>query len=305
VIPSRSNFASLRQRRVHWRAWGNDDAPVVVMVHGWMDTSYTFQYVANVLADSFRILAPDLRGFGNTEWSRENASGYWFHDYIADLDAFIEHVSPEKPVHLVGHSLGGNIACIYAGVRATRVKTLVSLDGFGVPKGSAAQAADKLNKWLDAIISGESIRAYDSLAAVATRLQKNDPYLSEAMALDLATQWTEPRDGAFHVRADPAHKYPFSSVYRLDESIVIWKNIAAPTLWLGASHSHIAQWLGYGRDDPQEMGANTRHSEEFEQRLAAFSDIRFELIQDASHNLHHERAAEVAARLQSFFSLLP
>jgi pimeloyl-ACP methyl ester carboxylesterase len=301
MFVSTSHFATLRNRRVHWRAWGRDGAPILVMIHGWMDTSYTFQFLVDALGDGWRLLAPDLRGFGQTEWSRENASGYWFHDYIADLDAFLDHVSPHDAVNLLGHSLGGNIVCVYAGVRSQRVRRVVSLDGFGVPNGDSSTAPKKLAAWLDATRSGEALKPYASLDAVAHRLQKNDPYLSTEQAHQLAREWAVAQaDGTFQVRADPAHKLPFSTVYRLEESLAIWRCITAPVLWVGAQRSHIAQWLGYGRDDPRDMGVDTRHSAEFAQRLAAFSDIRFELIADASHNLHHEKAGEVARLIVSF-----
>jgi pimeloyl-ACP methyl ester carboxylesterase len=302
MLPT-SHFTTLRNRRVHWRAWGRDDAPIIVMVHGWMDTSFTFQFLVDALGDGWRVLAPDLRGFGQTQWSAENASGYWFHDYIADLDAFLDHVAPDESVNLLGHSLGGNIVCVYAGVRPARVRRVVSLDGFGVPKGDAQSAPDKLTSWLDAVKVGESLRPYTSREAVAQRLQKNDPYLTAQQAMLLASQWAEPLpDGTFQVRADPAHKLPFSTVYRLEESLAIWGRITAPVLWVGAAQSHIAQWLGYGRDDPKEMGANSKHSPEFAARLAAFKDIRFENIDDASHNLHHEKAGVVARLLAGFFT---
>jgi pimeloyl-ACP methyl ester carboxylesterase len=303
MLVSTSHFATLRNRRVHWRAWGVDGAPLIVMIHGWMDTSFTFQFLVDAMGDGWRVLAPDLRGFGQTEWSRENHSGYWFHDYIADLDAFVDHVSPNVPLNLAGHSLGGNIVCVYAGVRSQRVRRVVSLDGFGVPKGNSEAAPDKLTAWLDAIRAGETLKPYATLAAVAARLQKNDPYLSAEQAHVLAQQWAQALpDGSWQVRADHAHKLPFSTIYRLEESIAIWRKVTAPVLWVGAQQSHIAQWLGYGRDDPTEMGTDSKHSEEFSQRLAAFSNIRFEMIAEASHNLHHEKAGDIARLLTDFLN---
>ncbi len=288
---------------MHLREWGNANAPLLVMVHGWMDTSFTFQFLVDALAGEWRVVAPDLRGFGRSEWSHENTSGYWFHDYLADLDALLDEIAPQVSVNLMGHSLGGNLTTIYAGVRPERVRRLISLDGFGVPRGSPAQAPTKIAKWLDAIKAGETLRPYASLAAVAARLQKNDVYLTANRAAILAAEWADALpDGQFQLRADPAHKFPFPTVYRLDESIAIWRNIVAPVLWVGASDSQIAQWLGYGKDDPAEMGAESTHSPEFSERLAAFQSIRFNVISQASHNLHHDQPERVARLVEDFFA---
>lgn len=296
-----SRTATLRSRHVHWYEWGETAAPKIVMIHGWMDTSFTFQFLVDALSYSWHVLAPDLRGFGRTQWSRENVSGYWFHDYIADLDAFLNHVSPNEPVHLLGHSLGGNIVCIYAGVRPERVRTVVSLDGFGVPRGDPQTAPKKLRAWLDATAKGETLRPYANLDAVVQRLQKNDPYLSTERARILAREWAEPLpDGRYVIRADPAHKLPFSTVYRLEETLAIWREITAPVLWVGADQSHVAQWLGYGRDDPSEMGNEGRMSPEFQERMAAFRRLTFVVVPNASHNLHHEKADEVARLVEDF-----
>ena len=89
-----------------------------------------------------------MAGFGLSEWS---ADGYWFADYIADLDALLDHFTPGEPVRLVGHSLGGNIVMLYAGIRPQRLARVVSLEGFGIPTESPDIAPDKFARWLDAL----------------------------------------------------------------------------------------------------------------------------------------------------------
>ncbi len=87
------------------------------MVHGWMDVSASFQFVVDAFAEDRHIVAPDWRGYGLTDWPRTD--GYWFADYLADLDAVIDHIAPDQPVDLLGHSMGGNVAMMYSG-RAAR-----------------------------------------------------------------------------------------------------------------------------------------------------------------------------------------
>jgi pimeloyl-ACP methyl ester carboxylesterase len=291
---------SLRDHRVQYLTWGNPSATTVVMLHGWMDVAASFQFLVDAMVDDWYVIAPDQRGYGGTEWTRETAGGYWFADYVADLDALIDALSPSAPVHLVGHSLGGNVSCIYAGVRPDRVKKLVSLDGFGIPASSSSKAPAQYRKWLDAVKKGETLSSYESVAKVADRLQKNNPRLRRDRAEWLAEHWAQKdKDGRWQLRADPAHKLPFPTVYRLDESIAIWNEVAAPTLWVGASESDAKQWNGY-RDDTTVPVMREGHAiGTFDSRLAAFQNIRFNVISGAGHMLHHDSPDAVAALVEA------
>jgi pimeloyl-ACP methyl ester carboxylesterase len=269
----------LRDHTISLRHWGRRGAPIVLMLHGWMDVGASFQFLVDAMKHDWHVIAPDQRGYGGTEWTRESAGGYWFAEYIADLEALIDHASPGAPLHLVGHSLGGNVCSLYAGIRPERVKKLVSLDGFGIPASSAAKAASAYRKWLDAIKSKPTLSTYTSLDAVADRLQKNNSRLTRARATWLASHWSELNDdGRWHVRADPAHKLPFSAVYRLEEIVAIWNEVTAPTLWVGASESEAKVWNGY-TDDTTVPGTRDGHAfGTFASRLAAFRDIKFSIV---------------------------
>lgn len=118
---SRSEFLAVRGRRYHLRIWGEDDAPTLVVLHGWGDVSASFQFVVDELPGNWRVVAPDWRGFGLTQW---NDGPYWFPDYLADLDALLEHYSPNEPARIVGHSMGAIVASLYAGVRPERIARL-------------------------------------------------------------------------------------------------------------------------------------------------------------------------------------
>src|SRR3974390_2076306 len=128
--PSESLFLPVRGLRYHCRVWGRAGAPALLMLHGWMDVSASFQFLVDALRGDWRGGAPDGRGFGLTEWTR--GGSYWFPDYFADLDALLDHFSRDAPATLIGHSMGGNVAGMYAGIRPERVARLVSLEGFGL-----------------------------------------------------------------------------------------------------------------------------------------------------------------------------
>jgi pimeloyl-ACP methyl ester carboxylesterase len=138
VRQARSEFVAARRMRHHLRRWGPADAPLLVMLHGWMDVSASFQFVVDRLRRDWQVVAPDWRGFGLSE--RTPGDCYWFPDYLADLDALLDAVSPEESVRLVGHSMGGNVAMLYAGVRPARVRGLVNLEGFGMPGARPLEA---------------------------------------------------------------------------------------------------------------------------------------------------------------------
>jgi pimeloyl-ACP methyl ester carboxylesterase len=97
---------------MHLTRWPGADPHPIVLLHGFMDTGDTFQFLVDELPASRSFVAPDWRGFGRSDWP---ADGYWFPDYFGDLDALLEMLSPAAPVTLVGHSMGGNIAMFTPG----------------------------------------------------------------------------------------------------------------------------------------------------------------------------------------------
>ena len=115
--PSRSEYLDLPDVRLHIRRWGNPDAPMLFLLHGWMDVSASFQFVVDELAKDWNIIAPDWRGFGNSEWLRRP---YFFAEHIGDLEAIVDRYAPDGKVKLVGHSMGGILSCLYADIHQSR-----------------------------------------------------------------------------------------------------------------------------------------------------------------------------------------
>ena len=285
--PSQSQFLNIRGLRYHVRTWGDPAAPKLFMLHGWMDVSASFQFLVDALTRDWHEMAPDWRGYGLTEWPQD---GYWFQDYIGDLDALLTALSPDAPVVLVGHSLGGNVASLYAGVRPQRVKKLVSLEGFGIPSGAVADAPGKLRKWLDAIAKPPALRPYASLAEAADRLQKTNPRLRRDRAEFLAGHWAQVQpDGSARLLADRRHKLPFPTVSHGEEWVHIWREVTAPVLWVLATESRSMAWA-------------TANGEDWHRRMAAFRDLRLLRVEQAGHMLHHDQPEQVAALIENFLT---
>lgn len=285
---------SLRGLEHQVLTWGDPSAPKLFLLHGWMDVGASFQFLVDALAHEWYAIAPDLRGFGRTAWQPQ---GYWFADYVADLEALIAAYAPGERVNLVGHSLGGNIVMIYAGVRPQRVHRVVSLDGFGIPAESPQVAPTKFARWLDALSDPPAFMPFAGLEAVADRLQKNNPRLAREQALFLAGHWAEVLpDGSASLTSDPRHKLPFPTVYRMEETYAVWRLIAAPVLWIAAADSNIPQWL----NDHPEGEAPSDNLAGVKRRLTHVPHGRLITIADAGHMLHHDQPAAVAKAIESF-----
>jgi len=284
-LPSRSVFIEARGLRHHVRSWGNPDSPALVMLHGWMDVSASFQFVVDCLARDRHVLAPDWRGFGLTD--RPAADSYWFPDYLADLDALLDALAPGGAVDLVAHSMGGNVAMLYAGVRPARVRRLVNLEGFGMARTDPAEAPARLGEWLDGLRAGPSMRDYDSAEAVALRLVQTNARLPMDKARWLAGHWAAPDAAGRHVLlGDPAHKLANPYLYRVDEVVSTWRQIAAPVLLVSATES-----------DARRRFVDTA---EYRERLAAVPLLQRAEVERAGHMLHHDQPERVASLIEEF-----
>lgn len=293
---SRSEFVDIRGLRYHLRHWNEPSSatPTLLMLHGWMDVSASFQFVVDALealAPGHHVVAPDWRGYGLT--ARARADCYWFPDYLADLDAVVDHLvdhlgegSGERRVVLVGHSMGGNIALLYAGIRPQRVQAVVNLEGFGLRDQPSSRAPERYAYWLDQLKTGGSLRDYASPREVAERLKRNNPRLTDERAAFLAQHWAQPQaDGRWVVAGDPAHRLVNPVLYRLDESLACWARIECPVLWVRASDTDVLKHV--------DVDAATALAE-IERRRDVIRGVRSLVIEDAGHMLHHDQPMRVA-----------
>jgi pimeloyl-ACP methyl ester carboxylesterase len=293
----RSRFEAVRQHSYHLTHWGSLDAapspqrPLLVLLHGWMDIGASFQFMVDAMRDERPVVAPDWRGFGRT--TGPEVDSYWFPDYLGDLDALLHKLSPDAPVDLLGHSMGGNVAMTYAGARPQRVRRLINLEGFGMPRTESAQAPRRMADWLNELREPARMISYDSAAAVAQRLRSNNPRLAADKAQWLAGHWSrQGEDGRWAILGDPAHKRPNPILYRVDEAMATWQCITAPLLWVEGAQTDLKKWWG-----------NRYSSEEFHQRLACMkSPVQTQVLDDCGHMLHHDQPQRLAALVEDFLA---
>jgi pimeloyl-ACP methyl ester carboxylesterase len=294
---SRSEFIPIRHLQYHVRQWGtpSPDKTPIVMVHGWMDVAASFQFVVDALQHDAWIIAPDWRGFGLTE--TPHADNYWFPDYLADLDQLLDHYVGERQIHLIGHSMGGHIATLYAGVRPERIARLINLEGFGMPASRPAQAPTRYAKWMDELKSlqrGEmDLKPYSSLEGVAQRLIKTNPRLSEDKAHWLAQHWSQVNEkGKWRILGHAAHKVINAQLFKVDEVQAIYERITAPMLCVVASSDSLTEWW----KDKYTLT-------EFMQRIASVPNIEHAQLADTGHMLHHDQPEALARLIEKFLNI--
>lgn len=263
-----------------------------------MDVAASWQFMVDALSDDFlqdrQIMAFDWRGYGLTE--SPVTDSYWFPDYLGDLDALLDMISPDRPIDLVGHSMGGNVVTMFAGVRPDRIRRLVNLEGFGMPATRAAQAPRRLSQWLDELRQHREgaidLKTYPDAGAVADRLMKTNPRLPRHKAEWLARHWARPdANGQWKILGDAAHKIVNPYLYRVDEVLEILKHISAPVLAVEASDDSLGQWW---------QGKYTL--DEYHQRLQSVPRHRIARIENASHMLHHDQPQALAQLLEQFLA---
>ena len=281
-----SIFVDVRGLRYHCRIWGDPGRPTLFMLHGWMDVSASFQFLVDALRRDWRVIAPDWRGYGLSAWGP--ADSYWFPDYMGDLDRLLAHFEPNRAVTLIGHSMGGNIASMYAGVRPERVSHLINLEGFGMRRSDPVKAPARYAKWLAQLADKPGFRDYADFAELAARMRQANPRLSEARALYLAQHWgRQNAAGRVELRSDPAHKLINPVSYQLDEAMACWRNVAAPVLWIDGAESQTMERMRIEAGD-------------HEARKACFRDLRAHTIAEAGHMLHHDQPERLAALIEDF-----
>ena len=295
-----SSFIDIRGLRHHVLTWGDptkatSEAPLLLMVHGWMDVGASFQLAVDALRqqpgfEDRPIMALDWRGFGHSDPS--GADSYWFADYLADLDFLLDEIAGDQPIDLLGHSMGGNVVMLYAGVRPQRIRRLINVEGFGMPGMEPEVIIERYENWFKELKEPAQVKDYPSLEAVAARLKKNNPRLVDANAQWLASHWAREVDGRWVLNADPVHKRPQPLLYRVAEVEAIFKRISAPVLFVE------------GDETLYFMLFNGRYSrEEFLARVKVIPDFTLHTIAQAGHMLHHDQPEALATHIAQF--LLP
>jgi pimeloyl-ACP methyl ester carboxylesterase len=292
-----TSYRALRQPRhetlrvrglnLHLTRWGPEPSATVspvFLLHGWLDAGETFQLLVDAFRKDWPVIAPDWRGFGRSEWPQE---GYGFPDYLGDFDAMMDEISPLAPAYIVGHSMGGNIANLYAGIRPERARCVVNLEGFGLPRTSAQDAPKRMRKWLDQIKGPAIEKNYNSFEQLTAVIQYRYPRFSPATAAFVAQVWGRPdEDGRVRLAADPRHHWVNPILYKREDAEATWREIRAPLLMMMGEESEYLKRLG-ADGTPEAL-------------LRAHPGMELASIAGAGHMLHIERPELVAPPVEAF-----
>ena len=281
---SRSYFS--QRLKLHYLDWGKPGATPILLIHGSQDHCHSWDWTSELLSKKYRLLVPDLRGHGDSAWAI--GSSYGSLDYVYDIHQLLKQAGVEQ-AHVVGHSLGGMIACLYAGLFPENVLSLTSIEGVGAFWQEVLEKADpktKIREWFNQTktLAGKMPRRYESLDAAFDRMQASNPHLSKERAKHLTIHGSYlNEDGSFTWKFDPyTYSWPPTGI-AFDEIIKIWKQIKCPTMLLNA-----VDGLDHrtGQDDT----------------LRYFGRAELVEIGNAGHWLHHDQFEIFTEYLQQFLA---
>ncbi|HEU4487632.1 MAG TPA: alpha/beta hydrolase [Povalibacter sp.] len=282
--PPHAERHRLRDLEFQFYRWPGQTEPPLICLHGWGDTAETWQFIVDFLPQRHSLIAFDARGFGRTQWPHE---GYWFPDYLADLDAVLDLVAPHQPIDLMGHSMGANVALMYAGIRPQRIRRLIALEGLGLPRTSPVQAPAHYRSWLDELHEEVGYATYDSYEQFARVLARRNPRTPPERLDYIVRAWaTQHPGGRVELRADPRHKRRNPMLYQRDQAEACWREIAAPVLFVTGAESESVRRL-QAELSPEKLDG-------------LFSILTTVSVADAGHMLHHEQPRAVAELIRDF-----
>jgi pimeloyl-ACP methyl ester carboxylesterase len=275
--PPRANRIVVRGIDYAITEWGDRSAPLMLFLHGFADCGSTFQFVVDAFEQDWHVVAPDWRGFGNT---RVEAAAFWFPDYLADLDQLLTHFSGDEPARIVGHSMGGNIAGLYAGAFPERVAALVNIEGFGLADSNPADAPQHYRDWITRSRDLPGATERDDFDVLAEAILRRNPRMSPAQATYVAHCWaTEIASGKVRLKLHPVHKLPNAVLYRRAEAQACWREVTADVLLVAGRDS------GFGAPDGLP----------FPRQQTAW-------IEESGHMLHFEQPAALAGVIEKFLT---
>jgi len=274
------NVRGLRHR-LTW--WGERTDTPIVLLHGFLDSGATWQFLVDHLPASWTLVAPDWRGFGDTEWA---PGGYWFPDYFADLDVLLDLLVPQNRARVIGHSMGANIAQMYGGIRPQRLRWLVNLEGLGLTASRPDEAPKRYAQWLDELRDPFKPGRYASTEQLASILRMRNPRLTTNASEFIAKAWSRRADGEIVLRFDPRHRQVSPILYRREEAQACWARLETPMLLVTGELS----------DHRARHGAQATS----ERLHAMFKDLRIVAIAGTGHMMHHEDPRSVADQIISF-----
>ncbi len=264
--------------------WGSPAAPPLVMIHGGLENAHAWQPVAIRLAERWRVIAPDLRGHGESD--RAPGGDYAILDFAGDIAALFDTLEIERAA-LGGHSLGGAVATAFAALYPEKVTRLFVVEGLRPAGRQPLEEMDAIfaaiREWTDRSGPGREPRCYPDVAAMVERLLAADPLMPAALARELVVTNVRPCEGGYCWKYDPRVRENDLISTLGPEPRHFWERIVCPTL------------LVYG-------GKSWATNPASDGRLAHFRDARVEEVAAAGHNVHHHQPEAFLALLEPFLA---
>jgi pimeloyl-ACP methyl ester carboxylesterase len=270
--------------RLHYLDWGNEGAPLLLLVHGLRDHARSWDWTARALRHKWHVVAPDLRGHGDSQWSSDGAYLSAYHTLdIADLINILGH----EQLSIVAHSFGGNVCARYAAMFPGRVRKLVLVDGLGPSAGAVVKWGEigpvkRTREWMEKRLetAARPPRRFVSLDHAIARMAAANPHLSEHQAHFLAVNGVRRDANGYGWKYDPLVSTFLPEDFSVNLS-TFWCEITAPTLVCWGTES----WTTNPATDGD---------------AAHFQNKRVLVFEKAGHWLHHDQLEAFVAALQEF-----
>ncbi|MDX1383103.1 MAG: alpha/beta hydrolase [Thermoanaerobaculia bacterium] len=288
IIGPASQFYISQRLRLHYLDWGNQDKPLLLLIHGGRDHAHNWDWVARRLRQDYHVVAPDLRGHGDSAWAIGGM--YTQSDFVLDVVQLLDALD-DYPVRILGHSLGGAIALHYTGTYPDKVEKLIAIEGMGPPpemldRRRGTDAWKRMADWIARMqdLAGRMPRRYESVEAAMQRMQEANAHLSDEQARHLTVHGVaRNEDGTYSWKFDNYVRALGPYQFSTDDLASIWGRIGCPTLLVRGTES----WAS----DPEEDG-----------RIAAFQNARLVNFTGAGHWVHHDQLEEFLAVASDFLA---
>ena len=287
IIGPTSHFFYSQRLKLHYVDWGNHDKPLAILVHGGRDHARNWDFVALALRDRFHVVAPDLRGHGDSDWAIGGA--YSITDHVLDLGQLMTALQPSGPVTLVGHSLGAGVVLQRSGVFPEAVKAIVAIEGLGPPGAMLREtpAYERMESWVTDMraLAQRKPREYTTIEQAMTRMREANPHLTEEMAHHLTIYGVRRNEnGSFSWKYDNYTRATSPYLFNLKDAMEIWSRIRCPTLLVRGDSSWAGDWERDGR-------------------LDAFRSAELVTIKNAGHWVHHDQVAQFLTVVNRFLQV--